>query len=46
LFEELDLREFAPGLDTLTSSSPAPLLARPNGRYPVPMPGVTKTREY
>jgi predicted dehydrogenase len=38
--------EFAPGLDTLTSSSPAPLQAGPNGRYPVPQPGVTKTREY
>ncbi len=38
--------EFAPGLDTLTSSSPAPLQPGPNGRYPVPMPGITVKREY
>jgi len=38
--------EFAPGLDTLTESTPAPLLPGPNGRYPVPMPGITVKREY
>jgi predicted dehydrogenase len=39
--------EFAPDVDKLTSmDSPAPLLAGPNGRYPVPQPGITKTREY
>jgi predicted dehydrogenase len=38
--------EFAPGLDKLTAESPAPLLADANGRYPVPMPGKTTTREY
>ena len=38
--------EFAPGLDKLTADSPAPLKAGPDGRYPVPMPGITKTREY
>jgi len=38
--------EFAPGLDQLTSSTPAPLLPGPNGRYPVPMPGITVKREY
>lgn len=37
--------EFAPGLDTLTKDSPAPLLPGPDGRYPVPMPGQ-KDREY
>lgn len=38
--------EMAPGLDKLTADSPAPLLAGPDGRYPVPMPGRNKTREY
>ncbi|MFI5385154.1 MAG: Gfo/Idh/MocA family oxidoreductase [Fimbriimonadales bacterium] len=38
--------EFAPGLDTLTHDSPAPLLPGPNGRYPVPMPGLNPKREY
>ena len=39
--------EFAPGLDKLTKmDSPAPLKAGPDGRYPVPQPGITKTREY
>jgi predicted dehydrogenase len=38
--------EFAPGLDNLTSSSPAPLVAGSDGKYPVPMPGITKQREY
>jgi predicted dehydrogenase len=38
--------EFAPGLDKLTKDSPAPLVAGPDGRYPTPQPGITKTREY
>jgi predicted dehydrogenase len=38
--------EFAPGLDTYTSDSPAPVLANAEGKYPVPMPGITKKREY
>lgn len=38
--------EFAPGLDKLTSSSPAPLQPDSNGRYPVPQPGVTAKHEY
>jgi hypothetical protein len=38
--------EFAPGLDTLTMSSPAPLRAGPDGKYPVPMPGIVTKREY
>jgi predicted dehydrogenase len=38
--------EFAPGLDKLNADSPAPLQADKDGRYPVPNPGVTKTREY
>jgi predicted dehydrogenase len=38
--------EFAPGLDKLTMSSPSPLPADKDGKYPVPMPGITKKREY
>ncbi len=38
--------EFAPGVDKLTMTSPAPLLAAADGKYPAPMPGITKTREY
>ncbi|MEN6498308.1 MAG: gfo/Idh/MocA family oxidoreductase [Thermoguttaceae bacterium] len=38
--------EFAPDVDKLTMDSPAPLVAGPDGKYPVPMPGFTKTREY
>lgn len=38
--------EFAPGLDQLTMESPAPLRADANGRYPIPMPGQNKDREY
>jgi predicted dehydrogenase len=38
--------EFAPEADKLTMDSPAPLRAGPDGKYPAPMPGITKTREY
>jgi predicted dehydrogenase len=38
--------EFAPNLDRLTQDSPAPLLAGPDGKYPVPEPGIKKDREY
>lgn len=38
--------EFAPGLDQLTADSPAPLLPGPDGRYPVPQPGIVTKREY
>ncbi|MCA8964904.1 MAG: Gfo/Idh/MocA family oxidoreductase [Planctomycetes bacterium] len=38
--------EFAPDVDKLTLDSPAPLLAGPDGKYPVPMPGMKKLREY
>ncbi len=38
--------EMAPGLDTLTANSPAPLKADANGKYPGPMPGINKKREY
>lgn len=38
--------EFAPQVDQLTMNSPAPLLALPDGSYPVPQPGLLKHREY
>jgi len=38
--------EYAPGADKLTMESPAPLLAGPDGKYPIPMPGITTNREY
>ncbi len=38
--------EMAPDLAKLTMTSPAPLIAGPDGKYPIPMPGITKDREY
>ena len=38
--------EMAPGLHKLTADSPAPLQPGPDGRYPMPQPGITKNREY
>jgi predicted dehydrogenase len=38
--------EMAPGLDTLTNDSAAPVKADARGRYPVPQPGITRNREY
>ena len=38
--------EFAPGVDKLTMNSPAPLQAGKDGKYPVPMPGIVRDREY
>lgn len=38
--------EFAPGIDQLTLESESPLKALPNGKYPVPMPGLEKKQEY
>jgi len=37
--------EFAPDVDKLTMDSPAPLQAGPNGKYPVPQPGIIR-QEY
>ena len=39
-------QEYAPGVDKFTMDSPAPLPAGPNGKYPVPMPGLIGKREY
>ena len=38
--------EFAPGVDKLTMSSPAPLPSNKDGKYPVPEPGILRDREY
>lgn len=38
--------EFAPGVGELTFESAAPLQADENGYYPVPAPGLLKSREY
>ncbi len=38
--------EFAPDVDKLTMNSPSPLQAGPDGKYPVPQPGILKDREY
>jgi predicted dehydrogenase len=38
--------EFAPDVDKLTLDGPAPLHLGPDGKYPVPQPGILKNREY
>jgi hypothetical protein len=38
--------EFAPGVDQFTMTSPAPVQADANGKYPAPNPGITRKREY
>lgn len=39
-------QEYAPGIDTFTNDSPAPVQADADGRYPVPKPGIITDREY
>jgi hypothetical protein len=38
--------EFAPDVDKLTLSSESPLKADASGKYPVPLPGLVRNREY
>jgi predicted dehydrogenase len=38
--------EFAPGVDKLVQDGPAPLQMGPDGKYPIPQPGIKKDREY
>jgi len=38
--------EYAPGADKFTMDSPAPVRADKDGKYPKPMPGIVKDREY
>jgi hypothetical protein len=39
-------QEFAPGVDKFTMDSPPPLVAGPEGKYPIPMPGISRKHEY
>ncbi len=47
-FEEMlnSEHEFAPGVAQFTMTSPAPLVADKDGKYPMPNPGITRKREY
>jgi hypothetical protein len=38
--------EMAPGVDKLTMDSPSPLPPGPDGKYPIPQPGIVTQREY
>jgi predicted dehydrogenase len=38
--------EFAPTVDRLTMDGPAPVQRNAEGKYPIPMPGIVKTKEY
>ena len=38
--------EMAPEVENFTMDSAAPLLAKTDGTYPVPQPGILKDREY
>jgi predicted dehydrogenase len=38
--------EFAPDVDKFAMDSPAPVKAGTDGKYPAPMPGITRKREY
>lgn len=39
-------QEFAPTIDKLAMDSAAPLAKLPNGKYPVPLPGLSTKNEY
>ena len=38
--------DLCPNADQLMMDSPAPLQTNPDGKYPVPQPGIIKDREY
>ncbi|REJ72850.1 MAG: gfo/Idh/MocA family oxidoreductase [Planctomycetota bacterium] len=38
--------EFAPTVDQLTMDGPAPIQADSDGKYPIPLPGIFKDREF
>lgn len=38
--------EFAPDIENLTMESASPLMANAEGKYPIPLPGIIKNREY
>jgi predicted dehydrogenase len=39
-------QEMAPGIENWTMDSAPPVKSDKDGKYPVPMPGITKNREY
>ena len=39
-------QEYAPGVDKFTMDSPAPVQAKDDGTYPIPLPGIVTDREY
>ena len=41
-----DEQEYAPGVDKWTMDSPAPVQANAEGKYPIPLPGIERNREY
>jgi predicted dehydrogenase len=47
-FEEMlnHEHEYAPNADKLTMDSPSPVPAGPDGKYPIPEPGIKKNREF
>ena len=38
--------EMAPTVADLTFDSDAPIMAGPDGKYPIPLPGISRDREY
>lgn len=38
--------EYAPGVDKLTMDSAPPVRSKPDGTYPIPMPGIVIDHEY
>jgi len=38
--------EYAPGADKFTMDSPPPVACDKEGKYPIPMPGIKRTKEY
>jgi predicted dehydrogenase len=38
--------EFAPNADKVTADTPSPVMPGPDGKYPIPQPGIKKDREY
>ena len=44
--QSMEAPAFAPDIDKLSLKGPAPVIADKDGKYPVPMPGIIKDREY
>jgi len=41
-----DAHEYAPNVDKMTMNGPAPVMSDPEGRYPIPQPGICTKTEY